>query len=310
MSSVLDAVPCGYAHRDYAAALSEFGVPLALERSGAWLLTSPIGSTSFTDAFGPYPLFSVENPEFLADELRACADALVSIYAISDPLRDEQLPFLRQAFDVVRSYKPHYVVDLSIGFDAYMRRHHRRYAKRAFDQLEVVEADRPIDHLDEWTGFYINLAERHRITGLRRFSHHSFRRQLDVPGCHYFRALRGSEAVGGFICYLDRGRAYAHLIATSPIGQSLHAQYALYWSAIEAFRQKASHFDLGGVPGAAGAGNNGLAFFKAGWSTSTRNAYFCSRILDTKTYHRLAGPNHGTITSHFPAYRASILGAS
>jgi hypothetical protein len=300
----------GYADHCYAAALSEFGTPLPLPRSGACLLASPIGKTGLTDAFGTYPLFAVDNPQALGRDLLELSSSIVSVYAVSDPLREEQLPYLQQAFDTIRPYKPHYIVDLRIAFDAYMHRHHRRYAKRAMVQADIELVARPTQYLDEWCGFYSDLCARHGIGGLRRFSRKSFAGQLHVNGCRYFRALHNGEPVGGFICYVDRGRAYAHLIATNPLGQSLAVQYALYWTAIDVLRGEARTFDLGGVPGNAGAPATGLAFFKSGWATSTRMTHFCQRVLNTAAYDRLVALAGGGNPDHFPAYRTGILGES
>lgn len=302
--------PAGYASRRYVQSLAEFGSPVQLSRSGGWLLAAGIGDNGLRDAFGPYPTFTVEHPEYLDQDLAALKDDLVSVYVVSDPLRDDQLRHFVTAFDFVRLYKPHYVVDLDIGFGRYLRRHHRRYAGRALAQVEIVRAADPASHIDEWTALYAELCGRHRITGLRRFSAASFAVQLTVPGCHYFRALHEGEVVGGFICYLDRGRAYAHLISTTPPGQTLLAQYALYWTAIEYFRGKARLFNLGGVPGGMNASASGLSFFKSGWSTSQRSAMFCGRILNKPLYERLSAANQSQAAEHFPAYRSGILGGA
>jgi hypothetical protein len=300
----------GYASPAYALALAEFGEPLALPRSGGSLLTAAVRDSGYRDAFGPYPLFSAEHPEGLAEDLEQLKDRYVSVYVVSDPLRERQTPYFEAAFDFVRDYKPHYIVDLDIGFERYLKRHHRRYAKRAFEQIEVEQAADPAMHVAEWSWFYEGLCERHGISGLRRFSALSFAGQMRVPGCHYFRALHHGKAVGGFMCYLDRHRAYAHLIATTPQGQDLLAQYALYWSAIEFFRGTAGLFDLGGVPGGMDATAGGLAFFKAGWSTSVRQSRFCGRILNRAAYDKLCAGHSGGGSGHFPAYRAGILGAA
>lgn len=300
----------GYASSAYVQSLAAFGAPVALSRSGGWLLAAGIGDSGYRDAFGPYPMFAVEHSEHLAEDLDALKDELVSVYVVSDPLRGEQLGHFSSAFDFVRTYKPHYIVDLATSFDSYLRRHHRRYAKRALEQVEVVCVPDPASYAAEWAALYEELCVRHRITGLRRFSAAAFAAQLAVPGCHYFRALQGSEAVGGFICYADRGRAYAHLISTTSRGQTLLAQYALYWAAIEFFRDRARLFDLGGIPGGMDAAESGLSFFKSGWSTSIRNAMFCGRILNAAAYERLCMANPGGNQGHFPAYRSGILGAS
>ena len=302
--------PAGYGSGGYVQSLAAYGTPVRLPRSGGWLLAAGVGDSGDRDAFGPYPLFAVEHPEHLAHDLAALKDDLVSVYAVSDPLREEQLEHFAAAFDFVRPYKPHYIVDLETAFDRYLRRHHRRYARKALAQIDVVCVTDPAAYVAEWTSLYEELCVRHRITGLRRFSQSAFSAQLAVPGCRYFRALHGSAVVGGFICYLDRDRAYAHLISTTQQGQDLLAPYALYWTAIESFRGSARLLDLGGVPGGMDAAASGLSFFKSGWSTSIRRAMFCGRILNEAAYERLCAASPGGSGKHFPAYRSGILGAS
>jgi hypothetical protein len=301
---------CGYASAQYAQSLREFGEPLCLPRSGGWLLAAAIGNTSYRDAFGPYPLFAAEKPHLLAQDFAELPIDLVSVYAVSDPLREDQLPTYEWAFDFVRPYKCHYIVDLSITFDKYLCYHHRRYTARALEQVQVTLASCPASFATEWTDLYSALCERHSITGLRRFSPQSFAAQLRIPGCHYFRAFHRGNSVGGLVCFVDRGRAYGHLISTTGLGQRLLAQYALYWTAIEFFRGCAKVLDLGGVPDGLTPEQSGLAFFKSRWSTSTRMAYFCGRILNPKVYGQLTHGVGSKAGNLFPAYRSGILGES
>ena len=130
-----------------------------------------------------------------------------------------------------------------------MTRHHRRYASRGLANFEVDLAINPQSYAAEWGTLYQNLIIRHRISGLWALSAESLSRQLQVPGCLYFRALKNGVAHGALVCYLDRGVGYAHLIATTAEGQKLFAQYALYWAAIEYCRDRAGWFVLGSVPG-------------------------------------------------------------
>jgi hypothetical protein len=300
----------GYASSQYAHSLAEFGEPLSLHRSVGWILATAIPNSCYRDAFGPYPLFAAEHPELLVQDFAELPRDLVSLYVVADPLREDQLPAYELAFDFVRPYKLHYVVDLSITFDKYLGYHHRRYAARALEQIQVILANDPAAFATEWTDLYGALCARHSITGMRRFSRPAFDAQLRVPGCHYFRAFHGEELVGGLVCYLDRGRAYGHLISTTALGQRLLAQYALYWTAIEYFRGCATTLHLGGLPDEPAPEKSRLAFFKSRWSTSTRMAHFCGRILNRKIYDCLtdrAGSKAGDL---FPAYRSGILGES
>ncbi len=302
--------PAGYANSGYVQSLAEFGTPLALSRSGGWLLSVAFRDSGYRDAFGPYPLFAVEHPASLAEDIAGLKEDLVSIYAVSDPLREDQIAHFEKAFDFVRPYKSHFVVDLDVGFDRYLGRHHRRFVRQAFRKLEVERAADPAAHVAEWCGLYEELCVRREIVGLRRFSAAAFTAQLSVPGCHYFRALRNGTAVGGLVCYLDRDRAYGHLTSSTALGRDLFAPYGLIWTAIEFFRGKARLFDLGGVPGGMNATADGLASFKSGWSTTLREARFCGRILNRAVYDKLSLAHAGGGSGHFPAYRAGILGTN
>jgi hypothetical protein len=60
----------------------------------------------------------------------------------------------------------------------------------------------------------------------------------------------------------------------------------------------------GGAGGADGADkSDGLTVFKSGWARTTRPAYFCGRILDAATYHRIAQTKNLQHSRWFPAYR-------
>jgi hypothetical protein len=95
------------------------------------------------------------------------------------------------------------------------------------------------------------------------------------------------------------GAVYSHLAATSGRGYDLGAGYALHAAAIERFRGSGL-LDLGGAAGLADD-DTGLARFKAGFATSTREAWLCGAVLDGARYRRLVGGADG---GYFPAYRA------
>jgi len=113
------------------------------------------------------------------------------------------------------------------------------------------------------------------------------------------------ETEAALVCFLDRGVAYAHLISTTAEGQRSCLQYALYWTAIEAFRGQAKWFALGSTPGLFdSSSSSGLGFFKAGWATGTCQSYFCGRIQDRDEYERLCRLRPNNHPFFFPSYRS------
>jgi hypothetical protein len=291
----------GYRHPDFARSFQAFAEPVFLGRSGGALLARRIPGTALDDAIGPYPLFACADYAGLADDLRDLPDGIIAVSAVVDPFADAA-PELAAAFDFCRAYKPHHVADLQVPFADYMHRHHRRYSKRALAAVAVERASQPQAFTAEWSALYAGFCARRGIGGLRALSEAGFRLQLGVPGAHYFRALADGECVGGLVCMLDDDVAYAHLIATTPRGQELLAQYALYWHAIEHFRAHARWFNLGATPGtAAGQAPGGLDAFKAGWATGAKSSWFCGKVRDRARYDALCPATPAD--AYFPAYR-------
>jgi hypothetical protein len=293
----------GYSHQAYACSLTELGTIIELEKSGARLLRRRIPGSHAYDCIGCYPLFTCERPRQLGEDLRLVRDT-ISTSVVTDPWSGFSPAMLAGCFDFVRPFKTHYAVDLTIPFGAYLHRHHRRYAKRALSVAPVSMADNPAAYAEEWVRLYQHLIERHCITGPAAFSPRSLALQLEVPGCHYFRAVLNGEVQAALVCFLDRGVAFAHLISTTAAGQEEFLQYALYWSAIEAFRGSARWFSLGSTPGLTdGGATSGLGFFKAGWSTHVCKSFFCGRIDDPDAYSHLSPAGSRTAAGYFPAYR-------
>ena len=294
----------GYAHDYYAASLAEFGDPVFLPRTHSWLLARRIGESRYKDAIGAYPFFACQNFAEVTTELIDLASQFVTVSLVPDPFCGVSPVQLKASFDIVLPFKTHYLVDLEVSFDRYLRRHHRRYAKRSLSFVAVELAGDASLYSSEWAELYAHLVARHQITGIRAFTAKALAGQLSVPGCHYFRALHEGSAVGALVCYLDRGVAYAHLISTSPLGQKLIAQYALYWTAIEYFRERARWFALGAISGLSDSGNEGLTFFKRGWATAKCQAFFCGKILDRTRYNELCQSR--PTTDYFPQYRNGL----
>lgn len=304
----------GYSHTDYAASLGEFGTPILLPHSRGWLLERPIAQTNYHDAMGCYPLFACEDWSQLQVDLESLQRPLVSIAIVADPFGQHDPDYLRKCFsDVVVPFKQHLVIDLSRApeLESFMDPHHRRNARQALARIDIEQCAAPTLLVDEWNSLYANLVKRHGISGLTAFSLESFRKQMAVPGIVAFRATANGEIVGMTLWYTDRGIAYYHLGAYSDAGYQLRASFAMFWKVIEYFAaQGLQWINLGAGAGTANTNKeDGLSRFKRGWSTGTRTAYFCGRVLDHQTYAeimRASGAVNGT--GYFPAYRKGEFG--
>ena len=296
----------GYAHPAYAAALAEFGEPLALPRCRGWLLRRAIPGTPFRDAMGCYPLFACQDWSGLADDIAEHAATLVSFCAVLDPFGDYAQDDLQRAFpDELLAYKTHFVVDTERPLEGRVPQNHRRNARKALDAVQVELVADPLAVLDDWVALYRVLCSRHAITGLRAFSRASFARQLAVPGITVFRGLLNGETIGMLLWYVQRQTAYYHLGAQSVLGYERHVSFGLLWRAIEHFRNSGFRWLNLGAGAGASEPSSGLTRFKEGWATESRTAYFGARILDRDRYQQLASHARAEAgCTYFPVYRA------
>ena len=182
--------------------------------------------------------------------------------------------------------------------------------------------EQPSELLDEWERLFANLVSRHAITGLRAFSRAAFEAQLRVPGLVMFKASIDGEVVGLDLWYVQGDVAYGHLVAFSDRGYDEGASYATKWTMLEYFagtcvsepqipgsdthKGVVRWVDLAGTAGD-GDSDDGLAQFKAGWSTGTKPVYLCGRILQHDVYDGLTRRGGGGATPYFPAYRDGEL---
>ena len=293
----------GYLHPLYAESLREFGDPLELPRSGGHLLVRRIPGTDLRDAMGPYPLFCCRDWKGLAEDLHGLRKELVSVCVVTNPFGDYDQHLLREAFQTVIHFKDHFIADLGQPLNSFVSSQHRYNVRKALREVAVEVCHDPLRHLEEWTEIYGHLIQRHGITGLRRFSKESFAKQLVVPGMLMFRAVRAGEPVGFNLIYLQRGVAYAHLSAESPLGYKLRASYALRFVALQHLLGKVSWVNLGAVAGLTANLDDGLTHFKRGWASGTKPAFFCGTIFDQTAYERLANAAPRTHPGYFPAYR-------
>jgi hypothetical protein len=295
-------MPSGYLHQDYAASLAEFGRPLALPASGAWILTRQIPGTALVDGMGCYPLFCCAEWRKLPQDVRSLDERLVSVVVVADPLGDHTPDLLADAFDRVVAYKEHFVIETGRPLEQFVSKSHRAHAQRALKEVHVELCPTPLAFIDDWERLYGVLATRHSITGLRRFSRMAFERQLAIPGMVMFRAVAGGHTIGLDLWYEQGHAAQGHLAAFDSTGYRLRASYATKWRAIEYFTDKVRWMNLGAVPTA--TGESGLLHFKHGWSTGTKRAWLCGRVLNPVAYEELVEARRAINEPYFPAYRA------
>ena len=295
----------GYSHPQYAASLAEFGVPHQLPRCSGSILVRQIEGTSARDAMGCYPIFACRDWSGLKDDLDTIDKELASVVVVSDPFGDYTVKILRDAFhDLIVEFKEHFIVDLDRSPDEFVDSHHQRNARTALKKIEVELVANAPDAVEDWNRLYAHLIARHRITGIARFSRWSLEQQLKVPGATLFRALREGRTVGMAFWYVGETEAYYHLGAYSEEGYKERASFALFIRAIEDFTKRGlRRLELGAGAGATAKETDGLSRFKRGWSTSTRTAYLCGRILNHDKYREITEARRVTKTDYFPAYR-------
>lgn len=293
----------GYLHPAYAASLAELGVPRLLPRSGGWVLERTIPGTAYRDAMGCYPLFCCNDWAALENDLAGLEDELVCVSLVADPFGEHSREALERAFrDVVRPFKAHYVVDLGRAPRDFVADHHLRNARKGLRSLEIEVGLEPARLAMDWMRLYDTLIERHGLQGLHRFSSLSFARQLEVPGCVALTARHEGEIVGMLLWYEHDDVAYYHLGAFGASGYELRASFALFHAALDCFAGRGLRWlCLGGGAGLHAGTHDGLARFKRGWSTGTRLAYYCGRILDARRYAELSKGD--PVGDFFPHYR-------
>jgi hypothetical protein len=297
----------GYAHPGYAQSLAQFGTPVELPRSGGWILERPVPGSAHRDAMGSYPLLFCRSWAELHADLRELEGRLVSLAAVPDPFGDFDLDLLRECFgDVVVPFKEHFVTDMHRPLAESVSRHHRKYARKALQIVQVDVVQDPPGFLDEWIELHRTLTARHDLKGLRAFSRSAFSEQLRLPGIVVIRARHEETTVGAQLWFQHEEVAYGHVLAFSQLGYDTGAPYALYWSALEHFAGKVRWCWTGGVAGTDVQAPGGLGQFKRGWATTTRTAYFCGRILDRDRYDELARIQGRAPGGFFPAYRTSM----
>jgi len=293
----------GYGSSRYAESLAEFATPRCLPRSEGWVLERSIPKFSYRDAIGCYPLFMCRDWSKLHKDIDEIGDDLVSMAMIPDPFGDYDEAYLRDCFgDLVVPFKRHYIADMHRPINDIVSRHHRKCARKALEQIQTEVCPEPENFLDEWMMLHQNLVAKHNITGIQAYSKLAFEKQLSIPGIVVLRAIYDNKTVGAQLWFLHGEVAFGHVLAFKEIGYKLGASYALYWFALNYFKDKVRWCDYGGVVGMQEDDSSALSHFKEGWSTGRQTAYLCGRILNRARYKKLVARNQN-VTGFFPAYR-------
>ena len=231
---------------------------------------------------------------------------LVSLSLVPEVFGAFDQDHLRRCFDTVVPFKEHFVYDLRRPLKGAVSRHHRRYARKALKLVQCKIHPDPAGFLDEWVNLHKSLVLKHSISGIRAYSPEAFEIQLSTPGMTVLIATQDDLVVGAQLWFVHQDVAYGHVLAFSDLGYELGAPYALYWFALEYFADKVRYCDYGGVSGMSDENDRGLSWFKSGWSTEKRTAYFCSSILDREKYDELVSSSGLSGNDFFPAYRSGL----
>lgn len=292
----------GYASEAYVRTLESLGQPCRLEHCSGWVLLRPVPGCDALDAMGCYPLFSCLRWAGLADDLAALrARGVVSLTLVAQPRAPIEQSGLLPLFDVARPFKRHYFADLRAGADEVASAHHRRNARRGLRNVSVERCERPLDWLEDWRRLYGALIRRHAIAGLRTFGRDAFAALLGLEDVVMLRAHVGGQTVGVQLFVRQGDVAYFHLSALSATGYALDAGHALSWSAIQRLRTDVNWIDWGGAAGLTPAPEDGLAYFKSGWSNHASDAWLLGAVLDRSRYEQCCADVPAS--DYFPAYR-------
>ena len=298
--------PLGYQHHDYALSLREFGEPQALVRCGGWLLKRSIPGSNVYDAMGCYPLFSCLNWKHLSRDLDELQDQWVTVSLVTDPLAVISAHNLNQFFkDVCVPFKEHFVIDLSLQRGTYVSNHHKRYAKKALNKVEFQICEQPEENLKEWVDLYSHLIRRHSIKGIPRFSPEILGKQMNIPGCIVFQAMKDNQIVGMQLWYQMQDKVYYHLGASNDEGYRCYSAFAIFWEAIDYFKKQGIRWlSLGSGAGVKPSSDDGLSQFKRGWANTSRTVYFCGAVTQKKHYENLIKKRNASTSDYFPGYRS------
>lgn len=291
-----------YATFEYVQSLSFNGQAFDVPEWGSAVVSRPT-ELDLADVAGSYPMTVLSPGVDLAGGLARLREAgFVSAVIVLDDYHRPLMTALESAFDLVRPFKTHYVVDRSVG-DAAPSRHHRYEIKKSLSSVNV-EAFALRDHFEQWLGLYENLTFRHGLSGMHDFprSHHEL--LSEMPGVTAVGAFADGVLLAAHIWVEHGGRVHSHLAASSEKGYGLGAAYAVNDASIRLFPD-VGIINLGGGAGYEDDSSNGLARFKMGFTNATSRSYVCGKILDAGKYAQLSA-TRDSASNFFPTYRAPL----
>ena len=114
--------------------------------------------------------------------------------------------------------------------------------------------------------------------GIQNFSPTYFHRLADVDYLTTIAAFDRDELVAMTLWLEHKNAVYYHLGASNSKGYAHSASYACFDYAIRHFRE-CQYINFGGVAGAADSLEDGLAYFKRGFSNAIAPTYLCGSVL-------------------------------
>lgn len=175
--------------------------------------------------------------------------------------------------------------------------------------LDVIRVAEPVSQLEGWISLYDRLIARHNVHGIARFSRSAFQLQLETPGIIAYKATLNNELVGMVLFFKMNDAIYYHLAGYTTAGYDHRASFGIFFQAIQDFQAMGFKWlNMGGGAGlsdqtGAATSENGLVRFKKGWTTETRTAWLCGKILNPSIYNQLTQQKETDTTHFFPAYR-------
>ncbi|MFZ5964885.1 GNAT family N-acetyltransferase [Thalassococcus sp. BH17M4-6] len=294
----------GYLSPAFGQSYAEFGTSLVLPRSGLQLLRRPLGADSF-DYMGLYPYAMCADWSALAADLPDLAQpGAVSVTFVGDPFAAAEVQEATGDWALCRPFKTHYVTDLRTDWRRARPKEMRRIARRALEAHEMQIVADPVPLTDALWALYQTTVARHDVRGIQALSRDVVAQQLAVPGGLLMAAHDATGLAGAMLTFCHGATANLHLMFLDPRAHRQNTSYALIHATLEELEARGLHHaNLGGAAGHDDAARDGLARFKKGWTTDTRSALICGKVLDAARYRDLCGgavPTGG----FFPAYRA------
>lgn len=261
-----------------------------------------IDHTPHKDLFMLAPRLPFEND----NAFRGIIDGLRNTYFICaafvpDPLYCPDENVLKEYCERVIPFKTHYIFDYANRPD--LSKNHERNIRYARKRCDVRRIDLSA-HLDDWNRMWRDLVIRHNMHGWSVFSQKHFESLAAIKGLHAHGAyLTDCEKPDAISLWIEGPQsAVAHLTVCSAAGYKAKANYAIYAQALSDFRHK-EYLDFGCNAGLTDDPEDGLSYFKSGFSNTKRQSYICGIIIKPDIYNRLCASQPVDHDRFFPAYR-------